>query len=127
MNEEIQQRITKYLDAIEASAQGAGDFVSEQAPMVAQEYLAWVFWSSALGAVGLMVAGVTGLVFSVLFLKQFLKNKEFIEHPEAMLTAIPIIIAGLAVGVGLQNAGTALKVSVAPRVVLLEKVSELSR
>ena len=127
MNEEIQQRITKYLDAIEASAQGAGDFVSEQAPMVAQEYLAWVFWSSALGAVGLLVAGCSGLVFGFLFLKRFLIDKDFMDHPELTLTIVPVVLSCLAVGFGFKNASTFLKVTVAPRIVLLEKVSELSR
>ena len=64
----IQDRVEGYLDAIESTAGTAGEFVVEQTPLVAQEYLAWVFWGSVFWAslMGVVILGIA-IVFRKLF------------------------------------------------------------
>lgn len=128
LENEIQQRITRYLDAIESSAQGAGEFVFEQTPMLAQEYLAWSFWCAVITSVTLLVAGCIVIAVSYVFVRRTLaSSKSFEEYPEVMLVVFPVMLSIVAIGLSIESASRAVKVKVAPRVVLMEKVLELSR
>lgn len=127
MNEELQDRIAKYLDALEMSATNAGQFAIEQAPLVAQEYLAWCFYSALVVAVALLAAGSLGLGATFFACRRYVKGKDITDCPEIMLSIIPTLISACMVTASVERAAAALKVAVAPRVVLLEKVAELSR
>lgn len=121
MNEELQTRITQYLDAIESSAETAGDFVVEQTPLLAQEYLAWMFWSNVfIAALTLLVAAVCGLICYLLI-------RASKKHPGVLAEAV--FLSGffglVCVAIACTAAYDAIKVTVAPRVVLLEAVKDL--
>lgn len=125
MNEEIQQRITKYLDAIESQASSAGDFVVEQTPLLAQEYLAWEFWSSVINSVALLPVGVALAICCILGFRAFWKCENREQHPEVVILIVPLLLSFACFLQSVDLGRRAVKVSVAPRVVLLEKVSEL--
>ena len=129
MNEEIKSevgsRILSYLDAVESSASSAGEFIAEQTPLVAQEYLAWCFW----GAMLMFAFALFVIMFSVFLMRLAVKWYRDDCTMEAGFFVLIVAIGGMLLGsfmVALA-AERAVKVSVAPRVVLLEKVAELSR
>jgi hypothetical protein len=129
MNEEIKNRIDGYLDAIQSSAQQAGEIIAEQTPLVAQEFLAWYFWDSVTFAI------IALIVFSFTSIATYVglqKSLEAIDSDSEMADLVPLMIFPvmlliLSGGFALENIRCAMKVSVAPRVVLLEEVSKLSR
>jgi hypothetical protein len=128
MNEELQRRISSYLDAIETYAQGAGEFATEQAPLVAQEYLSWMFWSSLLtiAACALVITVCTCIMYSAV--RYIVRSKDsWDDHPQALFLVFPIMFIFFSAVHAVDNIHVAVKVKVAPRVVLLEKVVELSR
>ena len=130
MDEELKQRVTGYLDALEGSVAKAGMFVTEQAPIAVQEFLAWTFWESLI--LGLLcIAGVIGVVLTESqWLLPFIKKCED-PTDRSMCTFLSIVgsiglVTILSVG-GAANVLDAVKVSVAPRVVILEKVASLRK
>jgi hypothetical protein len=128
MNEEIQQRISSYLDAIETYAQGAGEFATEQAQIVAQEYLSWMFWSSLLtiAACALVITVCTCIMYTVV--RSIVRTKDSWEdHAEALFLVLPIMFIFFSAISAVGSIQVAVKSKVAPRVVLLEKVVELNR
>ena len=122
---EIQHRITAYLDAIEQSAGAAGSFVSEQTPLVAQEFLAWVFWCGCLQFVTSILGIIAAWAFIRWTYKAFKGKDYFIDGPGIPVTMIGIIVFAALLGSACKGGHDAAKVSIAPRIVLLEKVSSL--
>lgn len=120
---ELKIRIESYLEAIESGASQAGEFVLKETPLVAQEYLAWTFWSSTLSA-GTSFAVA---VLSILVVKRLWGwvTKDAENHECAPLLVFPFGVLIPSIAIFGTNAAMALKVSVAPRVVLLEKIGEM--
>ena len=124
MNEEfivgVETRITKYLDAIESTSSHAGDFVLEQTPLVVQEFLNWYFYSH-------LVYGLTWLFFSLIFgVVSLVLWKKFAEDDAlGTMMAISISTMGFLFIMFVVNAISVVKVTTAPRLILLEKVGEL--
>lgn len=128
MNDEINQRIVSYLDAIESTASTAGEFVAEQTPLVAQEYLAWYFYSSLMAsAFCLVVMLVTAYAIKKVYRLLVPKGGDLSQHPEVTLLLFPAILLVLSCFFAVYNASYAVKVCVAPRIVLLEKAAELAK
>lgn len=129
---EINERVMRYLDAIESSATEAGSFIVDQTPLVAQEYLSWYFWEAAIASMA-SVTGLIGLlVVTVLLCKAVKRNWQKIRQGyNEPLLIIPAAVLGVAFcscgAIAVTNVRMAVKVTVAPRVVLLEKVQELTR
>ena len=127
MNDELQERLSRYLDALEASATNAGQFVAEQTPLVAQEYLAWCFYGALIIAVASLAGGSLVIGLTLFAFRKQTKGKDIIDCPELVLGVIPLLLSALLIAISVDLAAAALKVAVVPRVVLLEKVAELSR
>lgn len=132
MDEQLRERLEKYLETIEEAASQAGGFVMEQAPLVVQEYLAWRFWSDIFACVISVV-----IATAVFFLAGYLRDKatkwkadswEDKNNRKGSIAAC-FIAQSLAIGLTFIPVGIAtfdaVKVSVAPRVVLIEKVADL--
>lgn len=128
---QLLNRINSYLDAIEGSAETAGGFVIEQTPLLAQEYLAWVFWDAVFCAacwlVPLLLMGI--LMFKLIRAAWKFDNREDNgpDDPPATVIAITVAIflTGFPTAAVVCYARDAMRVSVAPRVVLLEKATTL--
>lgn len=120
-SEEIKTAIVEYLKTFESGLKKAGDFSMEQVPLVVQEFLAWEFWGSV------TVATMCCLVMVVIGFLHKAGCKISDPSSEArVLTHVLSVTAwmGLAIGTTSELID-ALKVSVAPRLVILEKISEL--
>ena len=130
-SDDIRQRVVAYMDAVEASAGTAGEFVKEQTPLIAQEFLAWTFYESFLwaviGGVAALAVIATGLIATNWVWRgerdDVLKN----GHPPFAVLPLfaAVVMGGCLAGLCLKHVSIAIKVSVAPRVVLLEKVAEM--
>lgn len=132
MNDELTNKLNEsgaeLLDWMKGAAENGGDFVAEQAPLLATEIVAWHFWSSV------FCAGV-GVAFVVLFLiaafvffrvATSCTSDQFSDgHPKAVLGVIGgsacVLVAAMILGLAVVgNTYEAIKASVAPRIVLIE-------
>lgn len=120
MNEEIKKKIMEYFETLEVTAGRFSDLAQQEIPLVLQEYLNWTFYSNLfLGTVW----GITFLVLSVIFwrLSCYAKESRGSESPEyCMSIVVTIWSAFMSVGVSCGYMYECIKVSVAPRVVILE-------
>ena len=125
MNDELKQKMVEYLEQLESGLKTAADFSAEQAPLVVQEYLNWMFLNSLAGGV---CCGLAALVLS------FAATK-VVQHMLSENDTEGACIGGFVLGAFavFASAGSigqllfAAKVCIAPRVVILEKISELLR
>jgi uncharacterized membrane protein YjjP (DUF1212 family) len=123
MNEELKTRLNKYLDTLEQSLATGTDFVSDQAPLVVQEFLAWEFWTSFVFAVLFMLFSVAVVVATV---KLARVTTEDVEE-KAALYCIGTVVWFVPTLLLVVNLMDAAKVHMAPRVYLLEHIAELVR
>lgn len=135
MNDELTNKLNEsgleLLEWMKGAAEKGGDFVAEQAPLLATEIVAWHFWSSVFIATVAVVAAVAMFACSVCFYrwsrcKKWYSDpevpidgdcKEYHLAPSGILCALSLF-ALLVVAV--PCAYEAVKASVAPRIVLIE-------
>jgi len=121
INEEVKQKMIEYLQSFEAGIKKAGEFSAEQAPLVVQEFLAWEFWSSFVAF--LICSLLTAITLGVS--AWWWKNDKSDLETKCLVVLIPVlacVFMQIPVWTNAYNAG---KVAVAPRIVVLEKISEL--
>jgi multisubunit Na+/H+ antiporter MnhE subunit len=134
MSEEIEKTLTdnlsQLIEWVKASANATGAFIKEQSPLFVQEYLSWLFWDNVITVFTLVV----GFIISLCCLLKVLKDKTLFDDDVVFRSKHLIFISsGLGViffGIGGLVSGfdalkTAVKVKIAPRVVLVEKMQEL--
>lgn len=125
--EELVARMTEYLDRVEDAVDTTATFAAEQAPLLVQEYLAWIFYSS------LFYVGVWVTVAMVFVLLSYFSATKFEatcnDTTEKGMGIGLAVVCGVCVAGCLFLAGDyamdALQVSIAPRMVVLEYVREL--
>lgn len=108
-----------------------GDFVLREAPLVAQELIAWEFWSNAIIAGALLPAAVIIVGMLWWFRKEIYSGLAGRCEGKAAMSIAALALGSAAIVVALLNGATcarkATKAAVAPRVVLIEKISELTK
>jgi len=119
VNEEIKTKMIDYLQTFEAGVKKAGEFSAEQAPLVVQEFLHWeVVRNSCFG----VIAAILTLVVLATAIRYHFKldgeDKVFVW----LLVAVPLVMFGVGCGTCFERAG---KAYCAPRIVVLEKISDL--
>ena len=103
----------------------AVEFAQEQSPMVVQEFLVWKFAQSVIWVVvGLIAIGVLGFL-----IKKCVANWKNPELFERDLYVLPIVMSSILIGVIcfvniVPNVEQIVKVKVAPRVFMIEWVSD---
>lgn len=119
INEEVKQKMIEYLQSFEAGIKKAGEFSAEQAPLVVQEFLRWEIVRNGAFAVA------TGLLMLVV-LATAVRYHFKVEGEEKafvwLFAAIPLVAFGIGFGASAEKAG---KAWLAPRIVVLEKISTL--
>ena len=118
------QRFDRFLDALESGINTASDFASEQAPMVVQEYLAWQFWygvSMATGGLAIVL-----LIFILWLIFARILDWDWEDGCLGPMTFIFVLISLFPVGLSVEGITKSAKVTIAPRVMVLEKIAELS-
>lgn len=120
-NEEIKAAVIEYLKTFESGLKKAGEFSMEQVPLVVQEFLAWEFWGS--------IAAATVCCIAIAIVFPLHKAGCKISDPFSegrILTHILSVFSWIVLSVSaVIQLVEALKVTVAPRLVILEKISEL--
>lgn len=123
MNDELQAKLNEsgaeLIDWLRGVAEKGGEFVAEQAPLLAEEIVAWHFWSSVFMAVVLLLGAA--FVFCVSAVIWFKARRVFWDDygPEPVLI-LPFIVVSLLLVFAASNCYEAVKASVAPRIVLIE-------
>lgn len=116
---------------IKDTAASTGSFLNEQTPLFIQEYLNWMFYSNLVCAVFFTALPVLILFISMLFFKKAVQNKENKDVAEGLIFggSVGLVLAGISFIVFLmtvpQSSFKCLKVKIAPRVMMVEKVGEL--
>jgi hypothetical protein len=134
MNEDIKNKLIDWLQYLEEGMKSASDFTAEQVPIVIQEYLALYFWESAfycgIGVLLIFLGAVTYFIVARPAMKKWAGPNRTTEAEDSM--GVIGMIASITLPVGGTTLSTIMtyymiRVTVAPRVVILEKVSELLR
>lgn len=120
INEEIKQKMVEYLQTFEAGVKKAGEFSAEQAPLVVQEFLAWEFWGNAIPAVLVLLIMLTALVSTAVIWKK--SDDIDWRMGSGLITGLSVLFLTIPFSI---TASQACKVAIAPRIVVLEKISEL--
>ena len=127
MNEKLIEKLSEsteqLIDFIEKTGETTVDFAKEQVPLVIQEVLNWGFYSNIIyGSINLIVALVC-VYFVVWIWKKEYKGED--THPFIMFVFVPVFISIPTFLHGIYFMITALKISVAPRLYLIEQLHTL--
>ncbi len=130
----LEQNISDLVLWIKTTATATQGFVTEQTPLYIREFLSWYFWeavfyasiSTVLLCVTLSVALWAAKKYSKLRAKEIEKGIEFNGSSENFQIAMAFaLVASAVLLIPLSiNAHNALKVKVAPRVVLVEEIAK---
>lgn len=137
MNEEIKTRLTNYLDLLESTVSKTGDFAAEQIPIYVQELLNWMFYESLFNIMIYLFLCIL-LCIPALALRNYVKKitwEKFYKDTGndgfaffiSGITIIVLLLAIVPLYSAFNNAKMAFKTCVASRVVLIEKIKELSK
>lgn len=136
MDAELKARLTRYLDKLEAAVTNTADFAVDQAPDVVREWLAWEFWSNAASAITAF-AVITFLAWLARLLVGYINDeikKEKMPGAKKSETAgfafmcflvVSVLVVAITIAWLAPTAARAVKATVAPKVVVLERVAEL--
>ncbi|NBO98548.1 MAG: hypothetical protein EBU90_00195 [Proteobacteria bacterium] len=129
----LEQNISDLVLWIKTTATATQGFVTEQTPLYIREFLSWYFWeamfytsiSAALLCVTLSVALWASKKYSKLKAEELKKDIRYNGASENFQIAMAFaLVASAVLLVPLSiNAHNALKVKVAPRVVLVEEIA----
>lgn len=128
MNPEYESKLSALLDYIGSTAKDADGFVREQAPLVAQEIVAWKL------GYGLFIVGfgTALLVFGVFMIRAvvreakrpFADQREFVFVGAGIAGMFGVLIGSINFGCGAYDV---LRATVAPRLVILDYVKSVAK
>lgn len=128
MNEELKQRLIKYLDGMEGAIDKAVDFTVEQAPLVIQDILNWAITESIISLV-FMVSLILVACYAANRILKNIKNDKSIGNADRefnnFMTYLVsgMIVIPLTLG-SFFTAQNGLKAYVAPRLYILEQIKD---
>lgn len=122
-------KLEKYTEKGEQTLDKAVDTLEKEVPLVVGEYLQWKFWESAANLIILALFAIiyAGVLFFVIRRKNF---EWFGDDPISFFGTVVSIVGGVILLitiplVGIENAKTCLQISIAPKVYLIERASEI--
>ena len=134
MDAETKALLLKYLE-VGADRLGRGAaFVEAEIPLVVQEYLSWYWWENTIG----VVMDILFIILVILLVKACMYSYKRLEAEEfdgdcnwwgglvcsSVAALVIAVITSISLSLDVQNL---VKVSVAPRVVILEKIAEVAK
>lgn len=120
MTPELEKQIASLIEAARSAGSDAATFIGQQAPEVIQQMLMWEFIKWCCLSICIFAA-IGGCLLAIKKLKE-LENDEYgIYPPPAVAILAAVALAPFAIGSALE----AVKIKVAPKVVIMEKVKEL--
>ena len=137
VNLDIKQKMLEYAEGLESFAQDAGNFAQEEIPLVIQEYLTWmfaesIFWILVCGffvAIIWIIRSQLEKTSKVQIVEGSTNRGDWKIEDHTLVSFFSnivswVITAGIA-AISFQWMVWAVKIWVAPRVVILEKVMDL--
>lgn len=121
MNESLQKALGDILNLLTEGAKAIGTTAQTELPLLVQEYLRWAFWSNAFTAFLCLIPILGILAGWRKFLKSDSRHDEDYYFPVFFLGGIAMLFT---LGFFFDSAYTAAKVSIAPRVYLLEELKD---
>jgi hypothetical protein len=123
MNDELQKQASDIAGWLKESAAKGGDFLAEQAPLFAQEVVAWHFWSSVFLAIVFSVVGIALAISAFVCLRYSLQDGA--SEGQCVCCGAAFCVCGLIsmgclLGAVPANGYEAVKAAVAPRIVIVE-------
>lgn len=122
------EKLNVLLDWVGETTKSAQGFMLEQAPLVAQEIVAWTFWNGVTTSAACLVCAVA-LIVLVFKLKGTLKkswddNNPLVGIPLLLACIVSAICAPILLAQSVSYARWAIKAEVSPRLVIIEYVSK---
>jgi hypothetical protein len=127
----LEQNINDIVVWIKTTATATQGFVTEQTPMYIKELLGWYFWDAIFGA---SIFGLFSVIFLTIGITLIKNGMKIVEENKSLRWKDPSGFVGggimtVIIGVGIStgffvNMHDAIKVKVAPRVVLVEEISK---
>lgn len=129
-----------FVEWVKESVNKSQDFLEGEIPLIIQEYLTWIFYENLLSVVIWVFLAIAFGFIQKYILKKAKKNIESNDHRavefwddnhfEICVGQIALHVVYIAMSISffcstVSSAKTCIKVKVAPRVVLIEKASEL--
>lgn len=126
----MEDQLKQYLEEFVHTLKQGGEFALEQLPIFIHEYLMWGFWESVILSILLLLSSVCLFKISW-YLGKRAYNYESSgifddgELPFIMGSAISGVLSVMSLLFAIPNILTAIKISVAPRVYLIENLMNL--
>ena len=127
MTPETEQNINTAIKWIQETGGSIQDFASEQAPLYCREVIAWEFWS------GLIFGGIGAILFAI-GIAAAMRFVRFIKEDDGEIngrTLSALVIAIICLFLGPVMVGDfiprAIKAHVAPRMVIIEHISQFRK
>lgn len=131
LNPELQAKLVTYLEGLEKGAAKVGEFAEREIPETVREWLLWMAIENfAYAAIMIVVAGLCFIAMrKIIKIHGGLSGigpQNDTPLPAIFVVALPVIAVVLMVA-AVPHLMMGVKVLVAPRVVIVEKVAELTR
>lgn len=125
----LKDNLPALFEWVKETANTTGQFIQEQTPLLIQEYLNWVFWNNVITVFVILLFLIPSLIISVKTLRKtnFLgcfDHNWVITITFGMISFVSTMVFTIE---GLSSIKEAIKVKVAPRVVIMEKLKELTK
>jgi hypothetical protein len=125
MNPELQKALADIIATLRDGAQYAALAAKQELPILVKEYLRWGF-AEALIYLVCALSVVTVCALAMRWAKRYGLNPEDADTPAGLMV---FFISGVfclgALGVAIEYAVVAIKITIAPRVYLLEQIGKL--
>lgn len=130
MNEIVTGKLTDYLEKLEQGAQKGVDILQEEVPLYVQELLSWMFVENIFNIITSLMWIIGAFLFSYMLhiaVKSIREDEPNNEGCYVIYAAniFPLIAFCIATSCAFDSAKQAVKIKVAPRVVVVEEISKL--
>ncbi len=126
MDIDLKAKLIEYLKSVESTVSDAGEFVKAELPLVVSEYVRWVLVSNFAGCCLCIIGFAVSMTFTWKVWKWLCKPENANEGAEPVMI-LPVILLASSIGGIVATGMEATKAYVAPRVLVLEKLQELTR
>ena len=130
MTKELEQKMMTTLDWVGEVADGSKEFILEQAPIYAQEIIAWHFWSNTIVAVLCLISLIPLIKYTNKWLKRIKDIKEenkglsvlYGQDVEGPIAIVSLLVCTIIVVILMASSSSidAAKAKMAPRVLIME-------
>ena len=129
MDTTLTQRLQESAHSILDKIEGALSWTAEQAPLVVQEYLVWHFWSNLISSIIPLIISIASIIAVYkLSRPKGMKwaKRELEDNPLPILVwFVAFVSLILSSPYSVHHIEQCIKVKVAPRIIIIEKLSDI--